>query len=167
MQQDDLSEASAEAIFPTKWHPGTSLWSFLPLACVPSKNASPSQQTLAGTIAAAILLAASFSAAAASPADLQKEVADTERAFAKTMADRDHAAFASFLSPDAVFFSRASVLHGKEEVAAAWKRFYDGAAAPFSWEPDQVEVLASGDLALSTGPVHDPQGKLIGRFNSI
>lgn len=119
------------------------------------------------TLAAAILLAASFSATAASPADLQKEVADTERAFAKTMADRDHAAFASFLAPDAVFFSRVNVLHGKEEVAAAWKRFYDGAAAPFSWEPDQVEVLASGDLALSSGPVHDPQGKVIGRFNSI
>ena len=31
-------------------------------------------------------------------ADLQRQVADTERAFAKTMADRDHAAFATFTS---------------------------------------------------------------------
>jgi hypothetical protein len=30
-----------------------------------------------------------------------------------------------------------------------------------------VEVLASGELALSSGPVRDPQGKLIARFNSV
>lgn len=41
------------------------------------------------------------------------------------------------------------------------------AAPPFSWEPDVVEVLESGTLALSSGPVLDPAGKLIGRFNSI
>ena len=52
-------------------------------------------------------------------------------------------------------------------MATWWKRFYEGPAAPFSWEPEQVEVLASGTLALSTGPVHDPSGKLIGRFSSI
>jgi ketosteroid isomerase-like protein len=39
--------------------------------------------------------------------------------------------------------------------------------APFSWEPAEVEVLASGALALSSGPVRDPHGKLIGRFMSI
>ncbi|HYD78845.1 MAG TPA: nuclear transport factor 2 family protein [Paucimonas sp.] len=105
--------------------------------------------------------------AAASLDELNNEVAAAERAFARTMADRDHAAFASFLAPEAIFFSRAKVLRGKEEVAAGWKRFYEGAAAPFSWEPDLTEVLASGDLALSSGPVRDPQGKQIGRFNSI
>jgi len=30
-----------------------------------------------------------------------------------------------------------------------------------------VEVLDSGTLALSTGPVHDPGGKRIGTFSSI
>jgi hypothetical protein len=52
-------------------------------------------------------------------------------------------------------------------VAAAWKRFYDGAQAPFSWEPDRVEVLDSGTLALSSGPVRDPQGNRAGTFNSV
>jgi uncharacterized protein YceK len=33
------------------------------------------------------------------------QVFATERAFAKTMADRDYAAFTSFLAADAVFFS--------------------------------------------------------------
>ena len=98
---------------------------------------------------------------------LREQVMATERAFAKSMADRDHAAFMRFLADEAVFFSGPRPLRGKQAVADAWKPFYEKPAAPFSWEPDQVEVLASGTLALSTGPVRDPTGKLIGRFNSI
>jgi ketosteroid isomerase-like protein len=100
-------------------------------------------------------------------ADLQRQVADTERAFARTMADRDHAAFASFLSDETIFFSGAKALRGKQQVADAWKRFYDGPAAPFSWQPEVVEVLESGTLALSSGPVRNPQGKLVATFTSI
>jgi ketosteroid isomerase-like protein len=120
-----------------------------------------------------IAVAAFVCAACAAPvqrvpvAELQKQVAATERAFAKTMADRDHAAFTSFLADEAVFFSGPTPLHGKHAVAAWWKRFYEKPEAPFTWEPEQVEVLESGMLALSTGPVHSPQGKLIGRFTSI
>jgi hypothetical protein len=36
-----------------------------------------------------------------------------------------------------------------------------------STEPQRVEVLDSGTLALSSGPVRDPQGKRIGTFNSV
>jgi ketosteroid isomerase-like protein len=100
-------------------------------------------------------------------ADLQRQVADTERAFAKTMADRDHAAFASFLSEETIFFAGAKALRGKKQVADAWKPFYDEPAAPFSWQPETVEVLESGNLALSTGPVRDPQGKVFATFTSI
>ncbi len=98
---------------------------------------------------------------------MQHQVADTERAFSKTMADRDHAAFTGFLSEQAVFFGSHRVLHGKQEVAEAWKPLYQQPQAPFSWEPTQVEVLDSGDLALSTGPVRDTQGKQIAIYNSI
>jgi ketosteroid isomerase-like protein len=99
--------------------------------------------------------------------DLRREVADTERAFAKSMAERDHAAFTSFLSEEAVFFSGAEPLHGKARVASAWKRFFSTPDAPFSWEPQQVEVLQSGTLAISSGPVHNAQGKQIATFTSI
>ena len=44
---------------------------------------------------------------------------------------------------------------------------FRGESIPFSWEPEQVEVLDSGTLALSTGPVYDPNGKLIATFTSI
>jgi ketosteroid isomerase-like protein len=59
------------------------------------------------------------------------------------------------------------VLRGKAAVVAGWSSFFQGPQAPFSWDPDQVEVLAGGTLALSTGPVRDPQGQVVGRFNSI
>ncbi|SHM64800.1 DUF4440 domain-containing protein [Rhizobacter sp. OV335] len=100
-------------------------------------------------------------------ATLEQQVADTERAFAKTMADRDHAAFTRFLADDTVFFSGPVPLRGKAAVAAGWKRFYEGAQAPFSWRPDKVEVLDSGELALSTGPVFDPDGKPVASFTSV
>ena len=100
-------------------------------------------------------------------AGLTEQVRRAEIGFAKTMADRDYAAFTSFLAEDAIFVSQSRVLRGAKEVAAGWKRFYEGPRAPFSWEPDQVQVLDSGTLALSSGPVRDPSGKRVGTFNSI
>ena len=114
------------------------------------------------------LLASAGGHAAETNADLQAQVRDTERAFAKTMADRDHAAFTSFVSDEAVFFSGPkTVLRGRKTVADAWKRFYEGPKAPFSWEPESVEVLDSGTLGLSSGPVRDLEGNRIGTFSSI
>lgn len=83
------------------------------------------------------------------------------------MADRDHLAFATFIADEAVFFSGPEPLHGKQKVIDWWQRFYKAPAAPFSWEPQEVEVLASGTLAISSGPVHNPEGKLIASFTSI
>lgn len=97
---------------------------------------------------------------------LQRQVADTERAFARSMADRNHAAFTALLSDQAVFFGQ-TVSRGKAAVAATWKPFFDGPKPPFSWEPDDVQVLADGTLAHSTGPVRNPEGQVISRFASI
>lgn len=107
------------------------------------------------------------SSAALSNEELAEQVRNTERAFAATMARRDHAAFASFLSKETVFYGGKGPMRGSDTVAAAWKRFYEKPEAPFSWEPDTAVVLDSGTLALTSGPVHDPAGKLIGTFMSI
>jgi ketosteroid isomerase-like protein len=120
-----------------------------------------------------LLCAASLAGCAAAPSkwpdidELRRQVIDTEKAFARTMAHRDHAGFTSYVSKDAVFLSGPKAVRGREEIARHWKAFFEGPKAPFSWEPEQVEVLESRDLALSTGPVRDPQGKLIGSFTSI
>lgn len=98
---------------------------------------------------------------------LQQQVRDTEQAFADTMAQRDYEQFVSFLADETIFFAGDQPLRGKQAVAAAWKAFYDAPAAPFSWAPGQVEVLESGKLALSSGPVFDPEGKRVATFTSI
>jgi ketosteroid isomerase-like protein len=96
-----------------------------------------------------------------------EEVGEAERAFAATMADRNHEAFVNLLSDEAVFFTDDEILRGKDAVANGWKRFFDGPAAPFAWEPERVEVLGSGSLAFSSGPVLDPRARRVGTFNSV
>jgi ketosteroid isomerase-like protein len=89
-------------------------------------------------------------------AETRLQVIAIETAFAKTMSDRDHDAFSTFIADDAVFFAGDDPLRGKEQVVSWWARYYM-----------EVEVLDSGSLAYSTGPVRDPNGTVIGRFNSI
>jgi ketosteroid isomerase-like protein len=113
---------------------------------------------------------ASGCASVASPGDparLEQQVFAAESAFAKTMADRDHTAFSSFISEEAVFISGGKPVRGKAAITADWKKFYASPLAPFSWKPDLVEVLPSGTLAYSTGPVANADGKVFARFNSI
>lgn len=129
------------------------------------------------TVAARILAAlvgATFLADAACGAEkedavstLTEELRRTEIAFAKTMADRDRAAFLTFIDPEAIFFSGDDELRGREAVAAAWTPYFEGETAPFSWEPTVVTVLDSGTLGLTSGPVLDPTGRRFATFSSI
>ena len=121
---------------------------------------------------AAVLACGSFAACAvAPPASAGPSTSDAvfaaERAFAKSMADRDLQAFARLVADDAVFFGTPEPLRGREAIVQHWSRWYTGPQAPFAWEPDQVEVLAGGTLAHSSGPVRSPQGKVVARFNSV
>lgn len=120
-------------------------------------------------VAACVALAA-FALARGSrvaPADLRQQVIAAERGFADSMARRDFDAFTDYLSREAVFMGPGGALRGKDAVAQGWRGYFDKPAAPFSWAPDEVEVLASGTLAFSSGPVRDAAGKEIGRFNSV
>lgn len=98
---------------------------------------------------------------------LKRQVTDAERAFARSMAERRLDDFARHVSEQAVFYGGGRVLRGKVEVVAGWKALYEAPKAPFSWEPDQVDVLADGQLAHSTGLVRNPDGKAVARFNSV
>jgi ketosteroid isomerase-like protein len=140
-----------------------------PLACSPGRRLNESRCAfrLISIFGAVSILAA----CAATPTREKQlliaaeEVRGTELRFAKAMADRDFATFVSLLSPDAVFFDESNIQRGALEVAAAWKPLFSGPNAPFAWAPDHIEVLKSGNLALSTGPVTVNQ-KVVGRFNS-
>jgi len=98
--------------------------------------------------------------------ELARQVAVAESSFAASMASRDLAAFGEYVAVDAVFFGDQA-LRGKEAVILGWREYFSGPAAPFSWQPETVEVLESGHLALSSGPVFSPDGRRIGTFNSI
>ena len=117
-----------------------------------------------------LLVAASFLASRPAPCqtgdDLAAQVRAQEVAFASTMAERDLVSFLSYVSEEAVFFT-GNVLRGSAAIEAGWSPFFEGDSAPFSWEPENVEVLKSGTLALSSGPVRDPEGNRIGTFNSV
>jgi ketosteroid isomerase-like protein len=99
--------------------------------------------------------------------ELAAQVRAAEMAFAGSMAKRDLQAFASHVADEAVFYGTKEVFSGKSAVVAGWTRYFEGPRAPFSWEPATVDVLESGTLAHSSGPVRDPDGKQIGTFNSI
>jgi ketosteroid isomerase-like protein len=128
----------------------------------------PRNRNMACLITALSILSACATGPAQRPSIVgaEEEVRRTEVAFAKAMADRNFDAFVSHLSRDAVFFDDGKIHHGAAEVSAAWKPLFSESKAPFSWAPDHVEVLQSGDLALSTGPVI-VNDKVVGRFNSI
>lgn len=120
-----------------------------------------------------LLLLVSVSVLAPRPAagqtheELALQVRSAETAFAQTMADRDLDSFLSHVADEAVFFSGKVVLRGADAVKDGWSPYFEGAEAPFSWGPQQVEVIESGTLALSSGPVYDAEGNRIGTFNSI
>jgi ketosteroid isomerase-like protein len=114
-----------------------------------------------------LLLFAMPLAHAADPEALRRQVDAAERSFARSMAERDLAAFERHLSEVAVFYGGAAPLVGRAAVVAGWKAFFEGPTPPFSWEPDRVDVLADGTLAHSSGPVRDPSGQVVARFNSV
>lgn len=121
---------------------------------------------LAHGIAVIAILAGTLRGQSAPSPDLAHQVFAAESSFAATLANRDIDAFAEFVAPEAVFFGR-SAIRGKEAVVEAWRSYFEGAEAPFSWRPETVEVLPSGTLALTSGPVHDSSGKLTNTFTSI
>jgi ketosteroid isomerase-like protein len=102
----------------------------------------------------------------ASNDELVSAVTDAEKAFARTMVDRDHRAFLRFVSAEAVFLNGGKPIVGRDAVGKHWERFYAGPTAPFTWQPDLVVVLASGTLAQSIGPVANASGKVVARFYS-
>ena len=125
-----------------------------------------SRYVLVPTLVTVLLIGAAF----AQEKDVttpEAQLRATETAFARTMAARDHAAFARFLSEEAVFFNGEEVLRGRQAVADAWARFFDEPDAPFSWTPEAVAILESGQLGMSSGPVLDPEGQRIGTLNSV
>lgn len=98
---------------------------------------------------------------------LTRDLRTAESGFAETMAKRDLNAFASFLEEDAVFINGGKPLRGKTAIVEHWQRFYAKPEPPFSWMPEIIEVLDTGDLGYSEGPVSLPNGTIPSRYFSM
>ena len=70
------------------------------------------------------------------------------------------------IAPDVIWLADVP-LRGPAEVLTRWQKFFDAPKPPFSWAPEIVEVQEGGKLALSTGPVFNPEGKRVGTYTSI
>ena len=118
-------------------------------------------------IALCLLAAVAIGRARMPNADLRQQVIDHERGFAATMAARDIEGFGRYLAREAIFMSGTEARRGKDAIMDEWRGYFDGPAAPFTWEPDQVEVVDSGTLAFSSGPIRNAAGRTVGTFNSV
>jgi ketosteroid isomerase-like protein len=107
----------------------------------------------AGTLAFLMLAAATATATAqdGSSAALRRAVTCAEIDFALSLENGDKAAFAERIHPDARFIGEG-VSRGREAVIDAWSVFFSAGGPSLTWRPMIVEVLDSGDLALSHGP---------------
>jgi ketosteroid isomerase-like protein len=123
--------------------------------------------TIARFVLALVACLLALAASAETHEQLTRQVRDAENAFAATMAARDHKAFATFIADDAIFFGGDAPARGKAAVVESWKGLYEKPNAPFSWRSESVEVLDSGKLAHSSGPVLNAKGERVATFNSI
>lgn len=106
-------------------------------------------------------------------ADLVQEVLCREIGFSKSVEAQDRELFASFIDPDARFVGN-KVDRSREAIAEAWAVFFTGDLPSIKWRPQIIEVLDSGDLALSRGPYRiideDEEGETReawGTYNSV
>ena len=110
---------------------------------------------------------------AAVAGDAEAQVRCAEIAFSLAAEDRDAEAFRRHIDPDARFVG-AEVRRGPEDILDAWSVFFAQGGPRIAWRPRVVEVLDSGDYALSRGPFRlesrDPDGRTTvrwGTFNSV
>ena len=84
-------------------------------------------------------------------ADLEQQVRCREIGFSKSVEAQDRETFASFIDPDARFVG-GKVDRGRDVITEAWAVFFTDDLPSIMWRPQIVEVLESGNLALSRGP---------------
>jgi ketosteroid isomerase-like protein len=107
--------------------------------------------TFAGLFAILAWPATCLPAETADSDALRQAVTCAEIDFALSVEAGDKAAFAEFIHPDARFVG-GGISRGRDAVVAAWAPFFKENGPQLAWRPMIVEVLDSGELALTRGP---------------
>lgn len=84
-------------------------------------------------------------------ADPAQEVRCAEIRFSLAVEKFDPASFRASIDEEARFVGE-QVLRGPDAIAAAWSAFFEPDGPRIAWRPRFVEVLSSGELALTRGP---------------
>jgi ketosteroid isomerase-like protein len=94
-----------------------------------------------------------------------------ELGFARSVADHDPVAFASFLATNAAFGVSREPTIGREAVTREWQGIIDGSALKLEWYPTVVTLGGDGRTAYSSGPAlyQDPKTGAYrhGRYGSV
>ncbi len=98
-----------------------------------------------------VVLVAFVSSSGASGIDAKQAVRCAEIGFSESAQNRDIEQFETFIHRDARFIGQ-TVLHGPDNIVAAWAPFFQAGGPVVRWRPEFVEVLESGDLAMTRGP---------------
>ena len=111
--------------------------------------------------------------ALANEAEAIDAVRCTEISFSLSVENEDRDAFEALIDEDARFVG-GSAIRGRANIVDAWSVFFDKDGPDLIWRPQIVEVLESGDLALSRGPYRlrsrDENGDVVeewGTYNSV
>ena len=115
----------------------------------------PSRASVRATLAflaLSIVVSAPVPASAADRAALVEQARAAEVAFARSVAEKDRAAFAAAIDPDAVFVGSGPPTVGRAKILEEWEVFFAEGAPDFRWHPEVVELSGDGELALSRGP---------------
>jgi ketosteroid isomerase-like protein len=81
----------------------------------------------------------------------EKEILETEKAFARLVQEQGRkAGFLTFAADGAVLQRGNTLIRGKEEIAAYYDRQSDERVR-LEWEPEYVRVSAGGDLGYTYG----------------
>lgn len=123
------------------------------------------QRNMLLVVALLLLACATATAPRASMDQAVDQVRQAEIDFAKAFSDQHEAQFASMIDEGAYFLGPRRTLHGKTEIMQVWSGLIRD--NQFSWEPERVVVNSDATLGLSTGPVRDRSGKVIGQYSSI
>jgi len=106
---------------------------------------------------------------------MAQQVRARELAFAEALANRDRAAFAAFIDPEAVFVGGGETLRGREAILRDWAPFFEEGGPTLAWWPETVEAHGRDGLAISTGPYRLTQApsapggprELVGTYFSV
>lgn len=119
---------------------------------------------------AGVVLATPAQAADGASAD---SLRDAEIAFARSVAERDRAAFTAAIAEEAIFIGPGGPVRGREAIVESWAPFFAEDGPRLEWHPEIAEVQEGG-LGITRGPYtftgRGPDGEPVtqeGTFTSI